>query len=324
MSRIFVTRVVPGTALDELRAAGHEVDLWPGELPPPRAMLMEHLAEAEGALTMVTDRLDRELLAACAGLRIVANMAAGYDNIDPEEAAALGIWVTNTPGVLAETTADMAFALLMAVARQVVASDRDTRAGGWKTWSPTAFLGHDVHGATLGIIGLGEIGTAMARRGRGFDMRLLYASRTRNQRAEGAMGLEWRKLPELLAEADFVSIHTPLTADTRHLIGERELALMKPTAFLINTARGGVLDQGALAAALRGGQIAGAALDVTDPEPLPLEHPLFGFANVIITPHIASASEATRARMASMAARNIMAALAGERPPNALNRPGAR
>lgn len=314
VTRVFITRAIPGRAVEQLRAAGHAVDVWPEASPPPAEVLEEELARSHGAMTMVVDRVTPEMLDGAPNLRIVANMAVGYDNIDPAEAAKRGIAVTNTPGVLAETTADMAWALLMAAARNVVASDRDTRAGGWTTWSPTGFLGTDVYGATLGIVGLGEIGEAVARRARGFDMRVLYTSRTRKPEAEERLGLVYAHLPELLEASDFVSLHTPLTPQTRRMIGGLELRLMKPTAILVNTARGGVVDQEALIEALREGRIGGAALDVTDPEPLPLHNPLYSFPNVIITPHIASASLATRSRMAEMAAANIIAVLAGRAP----------
>lgn len=323
MGHVFITRAVPGSAVEHLQAAGHSVETWPGELPPPPAALAARLAAADAAFTTVVDFISPGMLAAAPNLKVVANMAVGYDNVDPAAAAALGIWVTNTPGVLAETTADMAWALLMAAARNVVASDRDTRAGGWKTWSPTAFLGVDVFGATLGIVGLGEIGEAVARRATGFKMRVLYHSRTRKPALEADLGLRYSPLPDLLAESDFVSLHTPLTPETRHLVGAAQLAAMKPTAILVNTARGGVVDQDALVDALRSGAIAGAALDVTTPEPLPLDHPLFSFPNVIITPHIASASLATRSRMAEMAAANIIAVLRGDPPLNPVNRPAA-
>ncbi len=321
MARIFVTRVPPGVAVERLRAVGHRVEVWPGELPPTREALGAALAEADAVLSMVTDRIDGALLAASPRLRIIANMAVGYDNVDPAVAAAVGVWLTNTPGVLAETTADMAFALLLAAARNVVASDRDTRAGGWRTWSPTAFLGQDVFGATLGIVGLGEIGSAMARRAAGFSMRVLYSSRTPKPVLEAKSGATHVHLADLLRQSDFVSLHAPLTADTDGLMGAAQFELMKRSAILINTARGKIVDQDALVAALRGGLIAGAALDVTDPEPLPLEHPLFSLPNVIITPHIASASMATRSRMAKMAAENILAVLSGGQPVNPVNRP---
>jgi glyoxylate reductase len=202
----------------------------------------------------------------------------------------------------------------------VVVSDRETRAGGWRTWSPTGFLGVDVFGATLGIIGLGEIGEAMARRARGFDMRVLYHSRTRKPEAEARLGCEYAELAELLAASDFVTVHTPLTPETRGLIGDAELNGMKRTAILVNTARGQVVDQDALIRALRDGTIAGAALDVTDPEPLPMDNPLYSFPNVVITPHIASGSLATRSKMADMAARNIIEVLAGREPVNPVNK----
>lgn len=321
MGHVFITRTVPGRAVDLLIAAGHSVEVWPGELPPPPGDLAAKLAGADAAFTTVVDFISPEMLAAAPRLAITANMAVGYDNVDPAAAAELGIWVTNTPGVLAETTADMAWALLMAAARNVVASDRDTRAGGWQTWSPTGFLGVDVFGATLGIVGLGEIGEAVARRATGFKMRILYHSRTRKPALEADLGLQYRTLPDLLAESDFVSLHTPLTSDTRHLMSAPRFAAMKPSAILVNTSRGGVVDQDALVEAIRSGAIAGAALDVTTPEPLPLDHPLYSFPNVIITPHIASASLATRSRMAEMAAGNIIAVLAGNPPINPVNRP---
>lgn len=320
MGRVFVTRTIPGRGVELLREAGHEVTTWPGELPPPRDALATHLADADAALTMVTDRLDPDLLRASPQLKIVANMAVGYDNVEPAAAARLGIWLTNTPGVLAETTADLAFAIMLAAARRVSLSERETRAGGWKTWSPTGYLGPDVFGATLGIIGLGEIGSAMARRARGFSMRVLYHNR-RPSAGATALGAQWVEMDELLAQSDFVSLHIPLTPETRKLLGAVEFGLMRPTAILVNTARGGVIDQDALVDALRAGRIGGAALDVTDPEPLPVEHPLFGLPNVVITPHIGSASHTTRARMAEMAAQNIIAALGGDAPPNAVNGP---
>lgn len=321
MGHVFITRAVPGRAVELLSAAGHAVEVWPGELPPPAEVLAERLAVADAGFTTVVDFISPTMLEAAPRLRIIANMAVGYDNVDPAAAGELGIWVTNTPGVLAETTADMAWALLMAAARNVVASDRDTRAGGWKTWSPTGFLGVDVFGATLGIVGLGEIGEAVARRATGFKMRILYHSRTRKPVLEADLGLQYRSLTDLLAESDFVSLHTPLTAETGQLMSAAQFEAMKPSAILVNTSRGGVVDQDALVDALRSGAIAGAALDVTTPEPLPLDHPLYSFPNVVITPHIASASLATRSRMAEMAAENIIAVFAGNPPIHPVNRP---
>ena len=323
VGHVFVTRLLPGRAVELLGQAGHGVSVWPDEMPPVADVLRERLREADAALTMVTDPVGADLLAAAGRLRVVSNMAVGYDNIDTEAAAAAGVWATNTPGILHETTADLAFALLLAAARNVVLSDRDTRAGGWRTWSPTAFLGPDPSGATLGIVGLGEIGRAVARRASGFGMTVLAATRTPRPDIERELGVERVSLPELLARSDFVSIHVPYGPETERFIGAAEFAAMKETAILVNTARGGVIDQDALVEALRAGAIGGAALDVTVPEPLPLDHPLFGFPNVVITPHIGSAGHATRARMAEMAARNIIAVLAGEEPPNPVNHPSA-
>jgi glyoxylate reductase len=321
MPRVFVTRAVPGDALDLLREAGCDVDLWPGDGPPPPHELAAHLATADAAMTMVTDHVDAAMLDGAPSLKVIANVAVGYDNASPELAAARGIWVTNTPGVLAETVADFTFGLLLDAARRITEGDRDTRAGGWQTWSPTAFTGPDLFGATLGIVGMGEIGEAVARRARGFEMRVLYTSRSPKPKVDAAGLGERVTLDALLAQSDFVSLHTPLTPETRHLIGVEQLARMKPSAILVNTARGGVVDHDALVTALRERQIAGAALDVTEPEPLPVDHPLYTFENVVITPHIGSASLATRAKMARMAAENILAALRGEQPPNPVNRP---
>jgi glyoxylate reductase len=321
MAKVFVTRMVPGNALAMLAESGHEIVTWDEPLPVPRKVLEEQLCDASAALTMLTERIDPALLGTCPTLRIVANMAVGYDNIDAQTAAMLGIWVTNTPGVLTETTADFAFALLLAAARNVALSERETRAGAWKTWSPTDYLGVDAFGATLGIIGMGAIGAAMARRARGFQMRVLYTSRTRKPDLETGLGLEWVERDQLLAESDFISVHTALNSDTRHSLSAAQFALMKPSAILINTARGQVIDQDALVEALRAGRPGGAALDVTDPEPLPVEHPLFTLPNVVITPHIGSASIQTRSLMAEMAARNILAVLDGREPLNPVNRP---
>lgn len=321
MAHVFITRQTPGNAVQLLEEAGHEVETWPGELPPSPAELADRLPHAAAALTMVTDRISGELMDAAPGLRVISNMAVGYDNVDPAVAAERGIWLTNTPGVLAETTADFAFSLMLSAARKVALSYRDTLDGGWKTWSPTAFLGVDLHRATLGVIGLGEIGEAFARRAAGFDMRVIYHSRTRKPDLEASRGYEYMDLNELLEQSDFVSLHVPLTPETRQMLGAEHFARMKPTSILVNTARGSVIDQDALVEALRAGRPGGAALDVTDPEPLPVSHPLFSFENVLITPHIASASLATRSRMAEMAAANIIAALDGREPPNPVNRP---
>ncbi len=305
MPRIFVTRRLPGDALGRLADAGHEVDVWNGELPPPRDELLGRTTTAEGLLCLLTDRVDAELLDACPELRAVANMAVGTDNIDLAECAQRGIPVGNTPGVLTEATADLAFALILASARHLIEAAGAVRAGQWRTWEPAGWLGQDVHGATLGIIGLGKIGRAMVRRSEGFGMRLLHHDRTSGM-----------SLDTVLADSDFVSIHCPLTEQTRGLIGERELRQMKPTATLVNTARGEIVDPRALATALREGWIAGAALDVTDPEPLAPDDPLLQAPNLIVLPHIGSASHATREAMADLAVDNLIAALAGRAMPN--------
>ena len=268
---------------------------------------------------MLTDPIDTVVLHAGRRLRIVAQMAVGYDNVDVAAATERGILVTNTPGVLTETTADLAFALLLAAARRVVEGDRLARTGGWKSWHPSFLLGQDVHGATLGIVGLGQIGQAVARRARGFDMRILYHDRTRHVEAEAGLSAEFVDLEHLLRESDFVSLHVPLSPETRHLIGGRELALMKPTAVLVNAARGPVVDQQALYEALRERRIAAAGLDVMEVEPIPVDDPLLTLDNVVITPHVGSASVATRAKMAEMAVESILQALRGELPVRCVN-----
>ncbi len=318
--RVFVTRIIPEGGLELIRAAC-DAEVWPDELPPPRGVLLDKVRGLDGLLCLLTDRVDGELLdAAGPQLMVVSNHAVGYDNVDVPAATARGIPVGNTPGILTETTADFAFALLMAAARRVVEGADYVRAGQWRTWGPMLFLGHDVHGATLGLVGLGRIGQAMARRAAGFQMRVLafdpYA--TPAQAAEA--GIELRdSLAGVLAEADFISLHVPLTDSTRHLIDAASLAAVKPTAVLINTSRGPVVDTDALYEALARGQLAYAALDVTDPEPLPPDHRLLALPNCLVVPHIASASWATRTRMAAMAAHNLLAGLRGERLPHCVN-----
>ncbi len=318
---VFVTREPPGDAVDRLRSAAR-VELWPEQEPPPREELLRQAARADALFTLLTDRIDSALLGSAPRLRIVSNMAVGYDNIDVEAATARGVLVSNTPGVLTETTADFAFALLLATARRVVEGDRLARTGGWRTWHPSFLLGQDIHGSTLGIIGLGAIGQAVARRARGFDMRLLYSDTQRRAELDVELNASFVPLHTLLRESDFVSLHVPLTADTRHIVGPTELSLMKQSAILINTSRGGVLDQEALCEALRCGAIAGAGLDVAEVEPVPPGDPLLSLDNLTLTPHVASASVATRTRMADMAADAILCVLRGERPPNLVN-PGA-
>jgi lactate dehydrogenase-like 2-hydroxyacid dehydrogenase len=275
----------------------------------------------DGLLALLTDPVDAELMdAAGPRLRVISNFAVGYDNVDVAAATARGIPVGNTPGVLTETTADMAFALLMAAARRIVEGADYVRAGKWRTWGPTLLLGHDIHGATLGLIGMGRIGQAVARRASGFEMKIIYFDPYCDDTKAPFVDVGLRcDLPALLTEADFVSLHVPLTRDTYHLINAEALRLMKSTAVLINTSRGPVVDSDALCWALETGQLAYAALDVTDPEPLPASHKLVSLPNCLIVPHIASASFATRARMAVMAAENLLAGLQGRRLPNCVN-----
>jgi glyoxylate reductase len=316
--RVLVTRQLPGEALGRL---GERVELqvWPDELPPSRETLLELVQDKEGLITLLTDRVDEGLLSAAPCLRAVSNVAVGYDNIDVAACTARRIAVGNTPGVLTETTADFAFALLMGLARRVAEADTYVREGRWRTWSPTLLLGSDIYGATLGLVGLGQIGAAMARRARGFGMRVVYVNRHPRPQWEAELGIHRVDKATVLAEADFLSLHVPLTPETRHWLGRAELAAMKPGAMIINTARGPVVDQAALAEALAQGHLGGAALDVTDPEPLPLDSPLLKLPNVLIAPHIASASHATRGLMASMAVNNLLAALEGKRPPHCVN-----
>jgi glyoxylate reductase len=304
MARVVVTRELPFPALDRLRAA-HDVTTWPDPEPPPPDALRELAAGADALLTMLTDRVDGALLAAAPRLRAVANLAVGTDNIDLEAAREHGVAVGSTPGVLTDATADLAIALMLAIARRLPEGEARVREGRWGSWQPAQDLGADLAGATFGVVGFGRIGRAAARRAEAFGMRIVHTSRS------GGVPLE-----RLLAEADVVSLHVPLSAATRHLIDAAALALMKPTALLVNTARGGVVDQEALRDALHARTIAGAALDVTDPEPLPADDPLLDAPNLLIVPHIGSATTGTRAKMAEMAVDNLLAALDGRPMPH--------
>ena len=302
-----------------IRAAA-DVALWPeADVPPPREVLLEQVGAVDGLLCLLTDRIDAELIAAAPRLRVISNLAVGYDNIDVAAATARGILVCNTPGVLTETTADLAWALIMAAARRVVEADRYLRAGRWRSWSPQLMLGQDIHGAVLGIVGMGRIGQVVARRARGFGMTILYADPEPRPEIEQETGARRVSLETLLRESDFVTLHTPLTEETRHLIGAAQLRAMKRTAVLVNTARGPIVDEEALAEALREGRIFGAALDVFAEEPIRPDSPLLGLENVVLLPHIGSASVATRRRMATMAAENLIAGLKGQRPAHLVN-----
>jgi glyoxylate reductase len=316
--RVFVTRSL-GDRVNKYLKEKTDPLVWSDDLPPSPAHLQQHMASRHGLLTLLTDRIDEALFKAAPELLVVSNMATGYDNIDVEAATRHAVLVTRTPGVLTETTADFAFALLLAAARRVVEGDRYTRKGFWKTWDPYLLAGPEVHGATLGIIGLGRIGAEVARRARSFGMRVLYNSRSPKPDLEAEFGVQFRELRALLSESDYVTLHAALTPETQHMINTESLRVMKETAILINTGRGGLIDQRALYEALEEGAIYGAALDVTDPEPIAPDDPLLSLPNVIVTPHIASASVATRSRMAMLAAENLLTALRGEIPEHAIN-----
>ncbi|MBD2257295.1 D-glycerate dehydrogenase [Pseudanabaena sp. FACHB-2040] len=317
-SKIFVTRRLP-ISLSPLEAVA-EVVLWPERQPPPYEVLRRESQRCEGLLCLLTDRIDAALLQASPQLKVVSQMAVGYDNIDVKAATALKIPVGHTPGVLTEATADLTWALLMAAARRVVEGDRFTRSGQWTTWEPDLLLGPDVAGATLGIVGLGRIGQAVARRALGFDMRVLYtAPRPVDKALEQQIRAEYVDLSRVLREADFITLHVPLTTATHHLLGAAQFQQMKPTAVLINTARGAIVDQKALYEALQAGQLAGAALDVTEPEPTPLTEPLLSLPSVIVTPHIGSASRQAREKMAQIAIANLLAGLRDDPLPHCVN-----
>jgi glyoxylate reductase len=316
--KVFLTRRILEPALQSVLDIC-QADVWPDELPPSHEVILKRVPGVDGLLCLLTDRIDAEVLdAAGPGLKVISNHAVGLDNIDLAAAAVRRIPVGNTPGILTDATADMAFALLLSAARRVVEGDRLVKAGGWKTWSPGFLLGADLRGATLGILGFGRIGRAVARRASGFGVRILYHD-PHPAAPEPGLEAEAVDFETLLREADFLSIHTPLTEQTRGLIGAEALAKMKPTAVLVNTARGPVVDLGALYESLRTGRLFAAALDVTDPEPLPTDHPLLTLENCIVVPHIASASWATRSKMSQMAAENLLAGLRGERLPNCAN-----
>jgi glyoxylate reductase len=318
--RVFVARVIPDEGLDPVRDAC-ELDLWNEELPPPRDELLRRSAGMDGLLTLLTDRVDAELLDAVGPqLKVVSNYAVGFDNLDVPELTRRRIPAGNTPGVLTETTADLAFALLMAAARRIDEGSRYVRGGRWKTWGPMLLMGVDLHGATLGIVGFGRIGREMAKRASGFGMKVLYhdvqPATPDDERALNARRVE---MDELLASSDMISLHTNLTDETRHLIDASALARMKRTAILVNTSRGPVVDQAALYEALRDGQIFAAALDVTDPEPMASDDPLLTCENCLVVPHIASASRVTRGKMAAIAAANLLAGLRGDPLPSCVN-----
>ena len=318
--KIYITRshIIPEAIayLDGI----YDIEVWQQNEPPPRDLLLEKARDCDALLTEVTDIIDAELLDQATNLKVVANRAVGLDNIDIPAATRNGILIGNTPGVLHESCADFTFGLILALARNIAYGERKIRAGEWTVFDQIPYLGTDVYGATLGIIGMGLIGTTVARRAKAFDMRIIYNSRTRKPEVEEELGAEWRDdMDAVLSEADYVSLHMPLTPETEYMIGKRELELMQPTAFLINTTRGRTVNPKDLYDALSSRSVAGAAIDVTDPEPIPFDDPLLSLDNLLITPHIASASRQTVRRMGQMSADNIIAALNGEPMPGCVN-----
>ena len=313
--RVFVTRKLPGDAPRARLEAAADADIWDDDRPPARDEVVAHAQDRVGLLTMLTERIDGALLDACPTVHVVANMAVGYDNIDVPAATARGVLVTNTPDVLTDTSADMAFALLLGAARRITEAEREVRGGGWGSWEPGWMFGRDVHHATLGIVGPGRIGRAVAKRAQGFDMRVLYSGRREVPDFPG----ERVEFDALLAQSDFVSVHLPLNEETRGRFGAAEFRAMKPTAIFVNTARGGIVDQAALCAALVAGEIGGAGLDVTTPEPLPTDDPLLSAPNLVVTPHLGSATRQTRVKMAELAVDGVLSAAAGERPVHLVN-----
>jgi glyoxylate reductase len=319
VSSVYLTRRLPNDVMARLNDAVH-LSFYPNEdAPVPRTRLLREVKGVDGILSMLTDPIDAEVMdAAGPQLRVIANLAVGYDNIDVAEARRRGIRVTNTPDVLTETTADLTFALLMAATRRLPQAERSLRAGNWHAWSLMAYTGRDVYGRCLGIVGMGRIGSAVAKRALGFGMRVIYHNRTRRPDVERQYGVAYREFRPLLQEADFVVVLAPLTEETRHLFGDEEFACMKPTAVFVNTARGPIVDEAALVRALRDGRIYAAGLDVYEQEPLPSDHPLLELDNVVLLPHIGSATIDTRLGMAHLAVDNLLAVLRGEEPPCAV------
>ncbi|WP_419955595.1 2-hydroxyacid dehydrogenase [Neobacillus niacini] len=312
--KVYITRKVPAEIVTKIEDYC-QVRMWDeADIPVPRAVLEEEIKDVEGLFCLLTENIDRELLGKAEQLKVISNMAVGYNNVDIKAAKEKGITVTNTPGVLTETTADLTFALLMAASRRLIESSDYLRSGNWKTWSPMQLTGQDIYGATLGIIGMGRIGASLAKRARGFDMDILYYNRSRKYDLEEELNLTFTEMDSLLKQSDFICIMTPYTPETKNLIGSRELSLMKNTAILINTARGGIVNEEALFHALKKGEIWAAGLDVFEQEPVSLDHPLLSLPNVVTLPHIGSASIKTRMKMADLAADNLLLVLQNQSP----------
>lgn len=316
--KVYVTRELPERGLKIIRER-FEAEVWREYAPPPKEVIIEKAKNVDALASLLSDKIDAEVFNAAPKLKIVAQLAVGFDNIDVQEATKRGIYVTNTPEVLTDTTADFAWALLMAVARRVVEADRYVRSGQWKVgWHPDMLQGRDVYGATIGVVGAGRIGYAVAKRATGFDMKILFYDVIPRPEME-KLGAKRVELDTLLKESDFVSIHVPLMKETYHLVNADKLKLMKKTAYLINNSRGSVVDEKALYQALKEGRIAGAGLDVFEQEPIPVENPLLKLDNVVVAPHISSASYKTRSKMAEMVAENLVAFFEGRKPPNLVN-----
>jgi glyoxylate reductase len=319
-SKVYVTREIPERGLEIIKKR-FDAEVWPEYRPPPKEVIIEKVSDVDALVSLLSDSIDVEVFVAAQKLKIVAQMAVGFDNIDVKEATRRGVYVTNTPEVLTETTADFAWALLMAVARRVVEADKYVHSGRWKVgWHPRMLLGRDVYGATIGIVGAGRIGSAVARRAKGFNMKILYYSVSPKPELEKSLGAKRVDLDALLRQSDFVSIHVSLTKHTYHMINEEKLKLMKKTAYLINNSRGTVIDEMALYLALKEGWIAGAGLDVFEQEPIPVTSPLLKLDNVVVAPHMSSGGDETRSKMAGMVVENLIAFFDGRVPPNLVNR----
>jgi len=317
--KVYITRELPERGLNIIRKY-FDVEVWPDYAPPPKSVIIDEVKDVDALGSLLSDKIDIEVFNAAAKLKIVSQLAVGFDNIDITEATKRGIYVTNTPEVLTDTTADFAWSLLMAVARRIVEADKYVRTGQWKvSWHPAMLAGRDIHHATIGVVGAGRIGYAVAQRAKGFDMKILFYDVVPRPEIEKDLGAKKVDMDTLLKESDFVSIHVPLMKETHHLINAEKLKLMKKTAYLVNNSRGPVVDEKALYEALKKGQIAGAGLDVFEQEPTPLDNPLLKLDNVVVAPHISSASLETRSKMSEMVAENLVSFFQGKRPPNLVN-----